>query len=141
MKKMRRNNIITKYAIVSNDYTKEYVGNGRNFNIDMNMENGIWGFRYVEQSTNPSFYEFYFGVITDGTRFLFYRLDDDNIMSVYASIVEMYEGGETECEFYDTNANEQILLDALNALPADSLDYCGEGCPLRTIRFHENGED
>ncbi len=38
-----------------------------------------------------------------------------------------------ECEYRATADNDAMLLECLNRL--DGEDYCGEGSPIRTLKF------
>lgn len=80
------------------------------------------------------------GVISDGQHCLFYVVNskDENSTEtchIYSSILM---GEQTqECEYPWNAENDQILLGCLNSL-SDPSDYCGEGSPIRTLKFKQD---
>lgn len=83
------------------------------------------------------------GIITDGHGWLFYHAyaneeNEDVICHIHSSL-NMTEDTE-ECSFLWTPKNESILLDALNNLENPN-DYCGEGSPIRMLKFMETEND
>lgn len=97
-----------------------------------------WDFAFEEEFPDTAGKNF-MGVLTDGHHFLFWH--------AYAS----EEGQPERCHIFDslnmdeeveicsylwTANNDSILLEALNNLE-DPADFCGEGSPIRTLKFKE----
>ena len=98
-----------------------------------------WDFMY-EEEIHEEFRDYMQGVITDGIRMLFYRTYNTSnkyrICKVYASINEMVNDGQEEVSYHWNAENDAILIDALNNLQ-DPNSYCGEGSPIRTLKFRK----
>lgn len=78
------------------------------------------------------------GVISDGEHYLFYHAyaeeeGQPEICHIYSSL-NMDEDTE-ECSYPWTAENDSILLECLNNLENET-DFCGEGSPIRTLKFN-----
>jgi len=97
-----------------------------------------WDFRYEEEFPDTDGAN-QMGVLTNGKYYLFYHVfaDDERkteICHIYSSL-NMTEETE-ECSYPWTSENDSLLLEFLNNLE-DETDFCGEGSPIRLIKFNE----
>ncbi len=93
-----------------------------------------WSFVYDEGLTQDTS----FGILSNGKNFLFFSQgcdfdDAPGICRIYNSI--SFSEDTIECEYRATAENDAILLDCLNGAAND--DYCGEGSPIRVLKFKQ----
>ncbi len=93
-----------------------------------------WEFVYDEGLTQDAL----FGILSNGKSFLFFSQEYDSgerpgMCRIYSSI--SFSEDTIECEYPATVENDSILLGSLNELGDDN--YCGEGSPIRVLKFNE----
>lgn len=96
-----------------------------------------WQFVYDEEDGRDGAF---FGVISDGSRFLFFRtvpLEGPDLIRVFHSI--RMEEDSLVCEYPRTVRNDGLLIGCLNDLD-DPEDYCGDDSPVGFIRFEDGSE-
>ena len=97
-----------------------------------------WDFQYEEEfpdtaGTNQM------GVLTNGEYYLFFHVfaEEEGKLErchIYSSL--NMTGDNEECSYPWTSENDSLLLECLNSLK-DKTDFCGEGSPIRSIKFNE----
>lgn len=101
----------------------------------------LWGFAYDEQFPDIAGRNF-IGIISNGKNNLFWHAfaEEEGQMETCHIYDSMLMEQESEiCTYPWTAENDSLLIETLNNLQNPE-DWCGEACPLRTLKFHQETE-
>ena len=119
---------------LSSEFRREFIV------VEETPENPRWDFANEEEdhSADDIREPVFSGIVTNGRNFLYYRTSDNGDGTQTCHIhnsIRLTEDTE-ECSYLWTPENDSVLLSVLNHLE-DSEDFCGEGSPIRTIKFQD----